>query len=55
MLVEGIDYVVDEKGLVVLTSKYLKDRGKCCGNKCKNCCYVPIHTKGNTNIKNTDT
>jgi hypothetical protein len=29
-----------------LTADYLKKRGVCCGNGCKNCPYLPKHTKG---------
>ncbi len=35
--IEGIDYYLNESGLVVLTEKYLRDRGYCCGNGCKHC------------------
>jgi hypothetical protein len=38
-LTEGIDYYLNEQGLVVLTEKYLRDRGYCCGNGCLNCPY----------------
>ena len=37
--IEGIDYYVNEEGLVVLTEKYLRDRGYCCGNGCLHCPY----------------
>ena len=36
-LTEGIDYYINEDGYVVLTEKYHKDRGYCCGNGCKHC------------------
>jgi hypothetical protein len=39
ILVEGEDYYLDEKGLLVLTSKYLLQRGYCCGMGCTNCPY----------------
>ena len=52
MLIEGVDYVIDEKtGLITLTSSYLSKRGHCCGNKCKNCPYDPSFVKGNTKLK----
>ena len=35
--IEGEDYYVNESGFVVLTAKFLKDRGYCCGNGCKHC------------------
>jgi hypothetical protein len=37
--IEGVDYYVNEEGLVVLTEKYLVERGYCCGNGCKHCPY----------------
>jgi 23S rRNA (cytidine1920-2'-O)/16S rRNA (cytidine1409-2'-O)-methyltransferase len=39
-LVEGRDYYFED-GLMVLTAKYLLDRGYCCGNKCRHCPYPP--------------
>lgn len=41
--IEGIDYHVNEDGLVVLTEKYLRERGYCCGNGCKHCPYEYIN------------
>lgn len=38
-LKEGIDYYFNEKGLLVFTEKYLKERGYCCKNGCKHCPY----------------
>lgn len=26
-------------------------RKVCCGHKCKNCPYVPVHVKGSTEVK----
>ena len=37
-LKEGIDYIV-ENGLLIFTAHYLKKRGYCCENRCKNCPY----------------
>jgi hypothetical protein len=37
--IEGIDYYINEQGLVVLTEKYHLDRGYCCGNGCRHCPY----------------
>ncbi|HTR30386.1 MAG TPA: DUF5522 domain-containing protein [Puia sp.] len=37
-LIEGIDYYY-ENGLMVLTKKFLLDRGYCCGNGCRHCPY----------------
>jgi len=36
---EDDDYYFNSDGFVVLTSKYLLERGYCCGNGCKNCPY----------------
>jgi hypothetical protein len=36
-LIEGIDYYLNEQGLVVLTEKYHLERGYCCGNGCLHC------------------
>ena len=38
ILREDQDYVFD-KGLMVFTSSYLKRRGYCCDNGCRNCPY----------------
>jgi hypothetical protein len=38
-LTEGIDYYFNAAGLMVLTEKYLLDRGYCCGNGCRHCPY----------------
>ena len=38
-LVEGVDYYLNEQGLMVLTKKYHLDRGYCCGNGCRHCPY----------------
>jgi hypothetical protein len=37
-LVEGVDFYF-ENGLMVLTAKFLSDRGYCCGNLCRHCPY----------------
>jgi hypothetical protein len=39
ILVEGVDYNF-ENGLMVLTSRFLKRRGYCCGNGCRHCPYT---------------
>lgn len=36
-MIEGIHYYINEAGLVVMTEKYLCDRGYCCGNGCLHC------------------
>jgi len=38
-LIEGIHYYLNEQGYMVLTAKYLLDRGYCCGNGCRHCPY----------------
>jgi hypothetical protein len=38
-LTEGIDYYINDKGLLVFTEKYLLYRGYCCGNGCMHCPY----------------
>ena len=35
--IEGIHFYFDESGLMVLTEKYLLERGFCCGNGCRHC------------------
>lgn len=35
---EGVDFYY-ENGLMVLTGKFLLDRGYCCGNGCRHCPY----------------
>lgn len=36
--VEGLDFYFDE-GLMVLTRKYLLERGSCCDTGCRHCPY----------------
>ncbi|RZM18889.1 MAG: hypothetical protein EOO88_39570 [Pedobacter sp.] len=36
-LIEGIDYYLNEEGLMVLTKKFHLDRGYCCGKGCLHC------------------
>jgi hypothetical protein len=36
-LEENIDFYYNEQGYVVLTEKYHRDRGYCCGNGCLHC------------------
>lgn len=36
----GRDFYIDPtSGLLVMTAKYLKDRGYCCNNNCRHCPY----------------
>ena len=48
--IEGVHYYL-ENGAVVFTDQYLRDRGACCGSKCRHCPYAPPHIKGNTTLK----
>lgn len=34
---EGVDYYLNEDGLMVFTTEYHLKRGYCCKNKCKHC------------------
>lgn len=36
-LVEGEDFYYNECGYIVLTEKYHRQRGYCCGNGCRHC------------------
>jgi hypothetical protein len=47
---EGKDYYL-ENGAIVLTERYHKKRGTCCGSGCRHCCFDPIHQKGSKIIK----
>jgi len=50
-LTEGIHYYKSDKGYRIMTEKYLRERGWCCGNGCLHCPYDPKATKGNTNLR----
>jgi hypothetical protein len=39
VLTEGVDYYLNDNGLLTFTAKYLSERGYCCGNGCKHCPY----------------
>ncbi len=43
-LVEGLDFYFED-GLMVLTARYLLNRGYCCGNDCRHCPYEIKKTK----------
>ena len=51
-LKEGEDYYMSKHGYRIMTEKYLRNRGYCCGNGCKHCPYYPKATKGNRNLRN---
>ena len=38
-LTEGTDFYFSEAGFMVLTEKYLLQKGDCCGNGCIHCPY----------------
>jgi Family of unknown function (DUF5522) len=44
--IKDIDYYLEE-GFVIFTEKYHKERGECCGNKCRHCPYEKPPIKGN--------
>jgi hypothetical protein len=39
-LTEGLQYYINEDGLVVFTELYHLEKGYCCGNGCLHCPYV---------------
>ena len=41
--IEGIDYYYNAQGYMVLTEKFLRERGSCCGNGCRHCPYDHIN------------
>ena len=50
MLIENIDYYLDQDGNLVFTEAYHVKRGFCCKNKCKHCPWKygkPINTNKN--------
>lgn len=51
--VKGIDYTIED-GKVVMTEAFHIKRGKCCGNSCKNCPYVPKSIRGNKVLTKLD-
>lgn len=40
---EDIDFYFNENGFMVLTEKFLAERGYCCGNGCTHCPYGHIN------------
>ncbi|MDQ4122877.1 MAG: DUF5522 domain-containing protein [Acidobacteriota bacterium] len=42
--VEGLDFYF-ENGLMVLTAHFLRERGYCCGNRCRHCPYQTTEAK----------
>lgn len=39
--IEGVDFYF-ENGLMILTARFLRKRGYCCGNGCRNCPYPKV-------------
>lgn len=48
-MIEGVDYYLNENGLMVFTAAYHLKRGSCCKNKCKHCPW----NYGKTNNQNS--
>ncbi len=42
-LSEGIDYYLDENGLLVFTAAYHLRRGTCCGSGCRHCPFEHVN------------
>jgi len=42
-LIENEDYYFDGNRYMVLTAKYLLQKGECCGNGCRHCPYNYIN------------
>jgi hypothetical protein len=47
--IENLDYYF-ENGLMVLTAHFLRERGYCCGNRCRHCPYQTTEAKDETNL-----
>jgi len=47
--IEHVDYYL-EAGRVIFTEKYLREKGSCCGGKCRHCPYTE-RAKNNTELK----
>jgi len=53
VFIQGIDYYLED-GMVVFTSKYLAEKGICCGTDCRHCPYIPRHIKDNKNLEDSE-
>lgn len=49
--VENVHFYLED-GKVVFTDLYHKERGSCCGKKCRHCPFVPKYEKGNKKLNN---
>lgn len=47
-------YYYNEQGLIVLTEKYHKQRGYCCGNECRHCPYGHINVPKKKKLRITN-
>ena len=47
---EGLHYYIEE-GNYVFTELYHRERGYCCSNGCRHCCYSPKFQRNNKNLK----
>ena len=41
----------EENGRIVFTEQYHINRGYCCGNRCRHCCFLPKYSKGSTSLQ----
>ena len=48
--IQGVHYYL-ENGKVVFTELYHKERGSCCGGKCRHCPFDPKYKKGERKLK----
>jgi hypothetical protein len=46
------DFYYNKEGLMVFTSKYLSERGYCCGNVCKHCPFNYVNVNEENFLKN---
>lgn len=44
------DFYIENGMFTMKEAAHLK-RGKCCGNKCRHCPYIPLHHKGSKTTK----
>jgi hypothetical protein len=52
-LIDGIHYYT-EKGRVIFTELFHKQRGSCCGNNCRHCPYSKPSKRGNKNLEESN-
>lgn len=44
-------YFYEENGRKVMTEAFHLNRGYCCGNRCRHCCFLPKYSKGSTSLQ----